>query len=70
MSTVTIDALDVIELTEILEYFLERLDVLGHHGLAAFLFTECSPYGLDDLQADTTRLINRLTAARLTLDKT
>jgi hypothetical protein len=63
MSTVTIDALDAAELTEILEYFLERLDVLAEHGLAAFLFTECSPYSLDDLRADTTRLIGRLTTA-------
>lgn len=31
MSTVTIDACDAIELAEILEYFLERVDVLGEH---------------------------------------
>jgi hypothetical protein len=66
MSTVTIDALDAVELAEILEYFLERLDVLGEHGLAEFLFAECSPYGLDDLHADITRLITRLNTARLT----
>jgi hypothetical protein len=66
MCTVTIDALDAIELAEILEYLLERLDVLAEHSLASFLFAECSPYGLDDLQADLTRLINRLHAARLT----
>ena len=66
MSTVTIDALDAIELAEILEYFLERLDVLGAHSLAAFLFAECSPYSVDDLRADTTRLINRLHTSPLT----
>ena len=66
MSTVTIDALDAVELAEILEYFLERVDVLGHHSPAALLFAECSPYGLDDLRADITRLVNRLNAARLT----
>ncbi len=33
MSTVTIDALDAIELADILEYFLERVDPLGEHNL-------------------------------------
>ena len=66
MSTVTIDALDAIELAEILEYFLERVDVLGEHDLGSWLFAECSPYRLGDLRADVTRLINRLNAARLT----
>ncbi len=60
MSTVTIDALDAVEPAELLEYFLERLDVLGDHSHAAFLFTDSSPHGLDDLQADITRLISRL----------
>ncbi len=66
MSTVTVGELDTVELAEILEYCLERLDVLSVHSLAAFLFTECSPYGLDDLRADITRLIGRLNTARLT----
>ena len=66
MSTVTIDALDAIELAEILEYFLERLDVLAEHDLAKFVFAECRAYGLDDLRADTGRLINCLRTSPLT----
>ena len=66
MSTVTIDALEAIELAEVLEYFLERVDVLGKHNLSSWLFADCSPYRLGDLRADVTRLINRLNATRLT----
>jgi hypothetical protein len=53
-------SLDAIEIAEILEYFMERLDVLADSDLATLLFNQCSPYGLDDLRADVTRLINRL----------
>lgn len=60
MTPVTLDAVDAAELGDILEYFIERLDVLADHGLAAFLFTQCSPYGLDELRADANRLINLL----------
>ena len=66
MSTVTIDAVDAVEIAEILEYFLERLDILGDNSLAALLFTECSTYGLDDLRDDVTRLIDRLQVSPLT----
>jgi hypothetical protein len=58
--TVTIDALDAIELAEILEYFMERLDVLAERDLGTPLFAGCSAYGLDDLRTDVTRLSNRL----------
>lgn len=64
LNTVTIEALDAIELAEILEYFLERVDVLGEHNLSSWLFADCSPYRLGDLRADVTRLIDRLNAAR------
>jgi hypothetical protein len=60
MNNVILDAVDAIELAEILEYFMERLDVLAAHGLAKLLFADCSPYRLDELRADTARLINRL----------
>jgi hypothetical protein len=43
MTTVTIDALDAFELAEILEYIMERLDILAEHDLARLLFAECSP---------------------------
>lgn len=66
MTTVTIDTLDAIELAEILDYFLDRLDILAEHNLAKLLFAECSPYDLDDLRADVTRLVNHLHTARLT----
>jgi hypothetical protein len=66
MHHAVIDAADAVELTELLEYFLERLDILADHDLAKFLFADCSPYHLDDLRADATRLINRLQTARLT----
>jgi hypothetical protein len=61
MDTVTLDALDAVELIEILEYFLEQLDVLADHNLATLLFNPCSsPYNIDDLRADVVRLIHRL----------
>jgi hypothetical protein len=60
MTNVMLDAVDAIEIAEILEYLLERLDILAANDLANFLFADCSPYGLDDLRADTARLINRL----------
>lgn len=53
-------SLDAIEIAEIVEYFMERLDVLADSDLATLLFNQCSPYGLDDLRADVTRLVNRL----------
>jgi len=39
---------------------MKRLDILAEHDLAPLLFADCSPYGLDDLRADVTRLINQL----------
>ena len=63
MNHVIIDAVDAIELAEILEYFMERLDVLADHGIGKLLFAGSSPYRLDDLRADTARLINRLQTA-------
>ena len=60
MTTVTLDALDALELAEILEYFLEHLDVLADSDLATPLFADCSPYDLNDLRADVGRLIHRL----------
>ena len=42
MTTVTLDALDAVELTEILEYFLEQLDVLADHDLATLLFNHAA----------------------------
>ena len=61
MDTVTLDALDAVELIEVLEYFLEQLDVLADHNLATpSCFNPCSPYNIDGLQADVVRLIHRL----------
>jgi hypothetical protein len=60
MGTVTLDALDAVELIEILEYFLERLNILIDHHLAALVFNPCSPYDVDDLRADVVRLIHCL----------
>jgi hypothetical protein len=57
---ITLDAVDAIELTEILEYLIERLDVLADNDLATLLFHQCSPYNLDDLRTDVNRLIHRL----------
>jgi hypothetical protein len=59
MTTVTLDALDAVELTEIPDYFIERLDVLADNDLATLLFTQCSPYDIDDFRADVARLIHR-----------
>ena len=64
MTTVTVDAVDAIELTEILEYFIERLDVLAEHDLAELQFNQYSgAYDIDDLRADLTRLIHQLNSS-------
>jgi hypothetical protein len=60
LTNIILDAVDAIELAEILEYFMERLDILAEHNLAKLLFADCSPYNLDDLRADVARLIDRL----------
>jgi len=65
MNTVTLDAIEAIELADILEYFIERVDVLADQGLTTFLFAQCSPYNIDDLRADTGRLIDRLHKTQL-----
>jgi hypothetical protein len=71
MSTVTIDALDAIELAEILDHLLDHVTLLTEHNTSSRLFADCSPYGLDDLQADITRLIDRLNTGLIDpLDKT
>jgi hypothetical protein len=57
---IILDPLDAIEIAEILEYFLERHDVLADRDLATLPFADCNPYRLDDLQADATQLIHRL----------
>ncbi len=51
---------DAIELAEILEYFIERFDILAEHDLRTLLFAARSPYGFHELRADLTRLINHL----------
>jgi hypothetical protein len=66
MTTVALDATDAVELAEILEFFMQRIDVLAEHDLAAPFFSQCSPYGIDDLRADVTRLIERLYTSKLT----
>jgi hypothetical protein len=66
MTNVTLDAVDAVELAEILEFFMQRLDTLAEHDLAAFFFRQCSPYGIDDLRADVARLIKRLYTSPLT----
>jgi hypothetical protein len=60
LNNIILDALDAIELAEILEYFMERLDILAEHDLTKLLFADCSTYNLDDLRTDVARLINRL----------
>jgi hypothetical protein len=66
MTNVMLDAVDTIELAEILEYFVERLDILAEHDPAKLLFADCSTYDLDDLRADAARLIHRLHTSPLT----
>jgi hypothetical protein len=65
LNNIILDAVDAIELIEILEFFMERLDVLAQRDFAKLLFAECSPYGLEDLRADVTRLINSLNLSPL-----
>ena len=66
MNHIILDAVDAMELIEILQYFMERLDLLAEDDLAELLFAECSPYGLEDLRADVTRLISSLNLSPLT----
>lgn len=66
MTTVTLDAVEAVELAELLEYFMERLDILVEHDLAANFFSPGSPYGIEDLRADLARLIERLQTGQLT----
>jgi hypothetical protein len=58
MATLTLDAVDAEELAEILEYFLERIDLQGRD--ATELLSDPGLYGRDDLRSDLTRLIERL----------
>jgi hypothetical protein len=57
---IVIETTDAIEIAEILEYLMARLNILAEHRLASVLFADCSPYGLVDLRADVQRLINNL----------
>ena len=57
---IVLQCVDAIEIAKILEYLMKRLDILAEHDLAPLLSADCSPYGLDDLRADVTRLINQL----------
>ena len=65
MNHIILDTVDAMELIEILEFFMERLDMLAEHDLAKLFFAQCSPYGLEDLRADVTRLINNLNLSPL-----
>jgi hypothetical protein len=60
MTIVTLDAVDAVELAEILEFCMQRLDILAEHDLAASFFSQCDPYCLDDLREDVARLTHRL----------
>jgi hypothetical protein len=66
MTNVNRDAADAVELAEILEFLMQRLDVLAEHDLAASFFSQCGPYCLDDLREDVARLIERLYTTKLT----
>ena len=66
MNNIILDTVDAMELIEILEFFMERLDVLAEHDFAKLFFAECRPYGLEDLRADVTRLINSLNLSPMT----
>jgi hypothetical protein len=60
MAIVTLDAADAVELTEILEFLIERLDMLARHDLATLVFNLCSPYDIDELREDVARLIHQI----------
>jgi len=66
LNNIILDTVDAMELIEILEFFMERLDVLAEHDFAKLFFAECRPYGLEDLRADVTRLINSLNLSPMT----
>jgi hypothetical protein len=66
MTTATLDAVEAEELAEILEYFLELLDLLVNPDHDAVDFSEGNLYGADDLRADLTRLVERLRTSPIT----
>jgi hypothetical protein len=65
MTTVTLDAADAVELTEILEYLIERLHTVAHHDLATLVFNLCSRYDIDELRQDVARLIDLLNTRQI-----
>jgi hypothetical protein len=62
MTTVTLDA---VELTEILEYLIERLDTVAHHDLATPVYNLCSRYDIDELRQHVARLIDLLNTRQI-----
>jgi hypothetical protein len=65
MTTVTLDAADAVELTEILEYLIERLHTVAHHDLATPVFNLCSRYDIDELRQHVARLIDLLNTRQI-----
>jgi hypothetical protein len=64
MATVVLDTVDVMEIIEVLEYLMERIDDLSGNEHA--LLDQQDPYDIDDLRADVTRLIDILKVSKLT----
>jgi hypothetical protein len=64
LAHVAINTIDAMEITEVLEYALERLEIVVGHGFTMLVFEQPDVYGIDDLRADGNRLISNLNEAK------
>jgi len=63
MATVVLDAVDVMEIIEVLEYLVERIDDLSGNDHA--LLDQQTRYDIDDLRVDVARLVDILKVSKL-----
>ena len=64
LARVAINTIDAMEITEVLEYALERLEIVVGDGFTMLVFEQPDVYGIDDLRADVNRLISNLNEAK------
>ena len=66
MNHIALDAADAVELTEILQYFIQTLDRVTEHDAITPVIDDLDRYRISDLHADIARLINQLQRSQLT----
>ena len=65
-----LDVGDAIEIAEVLEYLMERLDACLECDLCGVADNNAYTYGLDDLREDVVRLTNKLYTSPIQIDGT